>query len=90
MTEQNVNEPVAMLQSPVWEVAQSLQCEVALDIPVPNFTIADLVRISKGEVIETEWKQDGDVPLTANGTLFGWAAFEVVGEQLAARVTDLA
>jgi flagellar motor switch/type III secretory pathway protein FliN len=48
------------------------------------------LRVSQGAVIETEWKQDRDVPLTANGTLVAWAAFEVVGEQLAVRITDLA
>jgi flagellar motor switch/type III secretory pathway protein FliN len=73
----------------VWRVAQSLPCVLTLEVPVPKFTVGDLLRLGKGSVISTQWNQGTDVPLRTNGELIGWAEFEVVGERLAARLTEL-
>lgn len=66
-----------------------LPCTLALDIPVINFTVADLLSLSKGTIVETAYHQSSDLPLKANGQLVGWTEFEVVGERLAVRLTDL-
>ncbi len=75
--------------SDVWKIAQSLPCVLTLEVPVPNFTIGDLLRLEKGSVINTQWSQGSDVPLRTNGELIAWTEFEVVGERLAARLTEL-
>jgi flagellar motor switch protein FliN/FliY len=41
-------------------------------------------------VLETSCHQSMDIPLRVNGLLLAWTEFEVVGERLAARITDLA
>jgi flagellar motor switch protein FliN/FliY len=73
----------------LWRLAQSLPCVLTLDVPVPRFTVGDLLRLEKGSVISTQWSQGADVPLRTNGELIGWTEFEVVGERLAARLTEL-
>jgi flagellar motor switch/type III secretory pathway protein FliN len=67
-----------------------LQCQLLLELPVARFTGADLLRLSKGSIIATEHHHTSDIPLYANGTLIGWTEFEVIGDRLAVRVTELA
>jgi flagellar motor switch/type III secretory pathway protein FliN len=66
-----------------------LPCTLALDLPVMNFTIIDLLSLTKGSIVETAYHQSSDLPLRVNGQLVGWTEFEVVGERLAVRLTDL-
>jgi flagellar motor switch/type III secretory pathway protein FliN len=73
----------------ICEVLPWLPCMLAVDIPVTNFTIADLLTLAKGSIVETAYHQSSDLPLRVNGQLVGWTEFEVVGERLAVRLTDL-
>jgi flagellar motor switch protein FliN/FliY len=66
-----------------------LPCTLAVDLPVVRFTVRDLLRLAKGSIVETAYHQSSDLPLRVNGQLVGWTEFEVVGERLAVRLTDL-
>jgi flagellar motor switch/type III secretory pathway protein FliN len=66
-----------------------LPCTLALDLPVTKFTVGDLLTLVKGSIVETAYHQSSDLPLRVNGQLVGWTEFEVVGERLAVRLTDL-
>jgi flagellar motor switch/type III secretory pathway protein FliN len=66
-----------------------LPCILALDLPVVKFTVRDLLRLTQGSIVETAYHQSSDLPLRVNGQLVGWTEFEVVGERLAVRLTDL-
>jgi flagellar motor switch/type III secretory pathway protein FliN len=66
-----------------------LPCTLALDIPVVKFTVRDLLGLTMGTVVETAYHQSSDLPLRVNGQLVGWTEFEVVGDRLAVRLTDL-
>ena len=66
-----------------------LPCTLALDIPIVNFTVGDLLNLTAGTVLETTFHQSSDLPLRVNGQLVGWTEFEVVGDRLAVRITDL-
>jgi len=76
------------LQDPL-DVIPWLPCTVALDIPVVRFTVGDLLTLAKGSIVETAYHQSSDLPLRVNGQLIGWTEFEVFGERLAVRLTDL-
>ena len=67
-----------------------LPCQLSLEIPVTRFTVGDLLRLSKGSIVETACHYTSDVPLRANGLLIGWTEFEVIGNRLAVRITELA
>ncbi len=71
------------------EVLPWLPCTLAVDLPVPRFTVRDLLHLSKGSIVETGYHQSSDLPLRVNGQLVGWTEFEVAGERLAVRLTDL-
>ena len=71
------------------DVLPWLPCMLALDIPVLKFTVGDLLGLVKGSIVETTYHQSSDLPLRVNGQLVGWTEFEVVGDRLAVRLTDL-
>ena len=83
---QLVEKPVE--RDPV-ELLPWLPCMLALDIPVVKFTVGRLLKLTKGSIVETAYHQSSDLPLRVNGQLVGWTEFEVVGERLAVRLTDL-
>jgi flagellar motor switch/type III secretory pathway protein FliN len=72
------------------EVLPWLPCTLALDVPVVHFSVRNLLELAAGVVLETSCHQSMDIPLRVNGLLLAWTEFEVVGERLAARITDLA
>lgn len=71
------------------QVLPWLPCTLAVDLPVSRFTVRDLLHLSKGSIVETGYHQSSDLPLRVNGQLVGWTEFEVAGERLAVRLTDL-
>lgn len=67
-----------------------LPCTLTLDVPVVRFSIAELLALKKGSIVETACHQTSDVPLRVNQVLMGWTEFDVIGDRLAVRITDLA
>ena len=65
-----------------------LPCTLSLELPVVRFTIADLLKLAKGSIVETATHHTSDVPLRVNQLLIGWTEFEVVGDRLAVRITE--
>lgn len=66
-----------------------LPCTVALEVPVVRFTVGSLLELAVGSLVQTGCSQSSDIPLNVNGVLMAWTEFEVVGERLAARITEL-
>ncbi len=77
-------------QSESWDRLSWLPCSLTLDLPIPGFTIGDLLRMESGTVLNSQWNQTADIPLRVNGELVGWTEFEVIGTTLAVRITELA
>jgi len=46
--------------------------------------------LRKESIVETACPSTGDIPFRVNGLLVGWAEFEVIGNRLAVRITELA
>ena len=67
-----------------------LPCTLSVELPVVRFTIGDLLKLTKGSIVETATHHTSDVPLRVNQLLIGWTEFEVVGDRLAVRITDQA
>ena len=83
-----VKEP-PVYSAELWEQAGWLQCDLSVELPVPEFTVRDLLRLSTGSVVETQWKSGHDVPLLANRRQIGWVEFEAMGESLAVLLSAL-
>jgi flagellar motor switch/type III secretory pathway protein FliN len=73
-----------------WQPVLGLPCEFAVDIPLPDFMIADFLELHVGSVIGANWQVTRDVPLRVNGTLIGWGELELAGDRMAVRLTELA
>jgi flagellar motor switch/type III secretory pathway protein FliN len=73
-----------------WTPVLGLPCEMIVDLPLPGVKISDLLKLRVGSVINAHWRLGRDVPMQLNGWLIGWSEFEVVGDHLAVRLTELA
>jgi flagellar motor switch/type III secretory pathway protein FliN len=65
-------------------------CLMSLELPISRFTVGDLLRLRIGSIVVTKAHHTSDIPLRANGLLIGWTEFEVIGNHLAIRITELA
>lgn len=73
-----------------WRPVLGLPCQLTVDLPLPNFKVADFLALRSGSVLATNCRLAHDVPLRINGTLIAWAEFEGAGSRLAVRLTELA
>jgi len=67
-----------------------LPVEVDVTVPVRDFRVRNLLALAKGQLIESQWGNGEDVPLSAGDVQLAWSEFEVIEAQLAVRVTRLA
>lgn len=72
------------------ETMPDLPCMLTLELPVVRFTIAHLLKLAPGAIVETACHHTSDVPLRVNQTLIGWTEFDVIDDRLAVRITDQA
>ena len=73
----------------IWAEANWLACLVSVDLPVQFFTVRELLRLEPGAVLETKNPNSADVPVVVNTQRIGWAEFELVGQRLGIRITEL-
>jgi flagellar motor switch/type III secretory pathway protein FliN len=73
-----------------WRPVLGLPCELTVELALPEFTVADFLKLGRASVIDAHWRLGRDVPLRLNGALIGWVEFEVSGNHLAVRLTELA
>jgi flagellar motor switch protein FliN/FliY len=86
-------EPVAVAPGAPSDLAEKfgwLPCQLSLEIPIVNFSVGDLLRLQRDSIVETACLSTSDIPLRANGLLIAWTEFEVIGNRLALRITELA
>ena len=67
-----------------------LPCRLSLEVPVSEFTLGDLLRLRRDSVVTTGLRSTEDIPLRVNSRLIAWIQFEMIGDRLAARITELA
>lgn len=67
-----------------------LTCKASTEIPVPHFTVGDLLKLKMGIVLQTASQATNDVPVYINKILLGRGQFEVVEKRLIVRITELA
>ncbi len=66
-----------------------LPCRVSLEVPVPRFTVKDLLGLSNGQVIQSSTSAGEDIPLHVNEVSLGRGQFEAVGDRMAVRITEI-
>jgi flagellar motor switch/type III secretory pathway protein FliN len=86
----NAPRPIPSTAANALDIMPWLPCTLTLEIPIVHFTIQDLLSLKPGAIVETSCSHTSDVPLRVNGLLAGWTDFEVIGDRLAVRMTELA
>ena len=66
-----------------------LPVEVGVTVPVRDFRVRDLLALEPGRLIESQWGNGEDLPLSSGEVQLAWSEFEVIDTQLAVRVTRL-
>ena len=67
-----------------------LLCTATAEIPVPRFTVKDLLNLRKGTVVQTASRVADELSVHLNKVPLLWGQFEVVKDRLAIRITELA
>ena len=72
-----------------WESAAGLPCQLTIDLPVPGFTVRDLLELELDTVVDTQCGTNTSVPVWVNAARIGEAEFDVFGTSLAIRINEL-
>jgi len=73
-----------------WQEVGCLRCNLGVEIRVPEFTVRELLRLEVNSLVDSRSVSSADLPVRVNGELIGWAEFELVGERLGVRITEIA
>jgi flagellar motor switch/type III secretory pathway protein FliN len=82
-------EVALVVSEQTWDEANWLACVLSVDLRVHSFTVRELLRLERGAIVETKNANSADVPVVVNSQRIGWAEFEVVGQRLGIRITEL-
>ena len=74
----------------VWDEVGWLPCLVSVDLPLRGFTVRTLLQLEPGAIVESNLADGADLPVLVNSQLIGWGEFEIIGQGLAVRLTELA
>ena len=66
-----------------------LPCTLVVEAPVVHFTVGSLLRLEVGSIVEAAAHHNEDLSLQVNGQLVALTEFEVVGDKLAVRLTEI-
>jgi flagellar motor switch/type III secretory pathway protein FliN len=85
----SISEPIN-ISGVSWEDVHGLPCQLTAELPVARFTVADLLGLEVGSLLDSRASTRDNVPVRANGSLIGWAEFEVSENRFCVRLTELA
>jgi flagellar motor switch/type III secretory pathway protein FliN len=74
----------------VWGEILSVTAMVSVEVPIVGLTVRELFRLEKGFIIASSQFSTANVPMIIGGKLVAYGEFQVVGENLALRVAELA
>jgi flagellar motor switch protein FliM len=81
---------IARIEShPAWPLLSQLPMTLNVRITLNRLKVSDLLSLEKGQILESSWSQTSDVPLAIGEVRLGWSEFEVSGQQIGVRLTQL-
>jgi len=72
-----------------WSHVKGLLCRLSVEVPIPRFTVRQLLTLEPGAILDTYHEEGSHVPVMVNDQMIAWGEFDVVGEILAIRLTEL-
>ncbi len=82
--------PEAADPEAAWAPFLVLPCQLTVEVPFPDFRVADFLALRSGSVVGTHWNLARDLPLRVNGILIGWGELEGGANRMTLRLTELA
>jgi flagellar motor switch/type III secretory pathway protein FliN len=82
--------PPAANADPLWEEVGWLPCRLSVEIPVARFTLGDLLSLKVNSLVDARTQSDTNVPVSVNGACIGFGKFNMAGDQVAVRLSELA
>jgi flagellar motor switch protein FliM len=74
---------------PAWSTLSQLSVLLTVHIHLQRIKVRDLLRLDRGQLLESSWSQTTDVPVAVGDRRLCWGEFEVSGQQIGVRVTQL-
>jgi flagellar motor switch/type III secretory pathway protein FliN len=74
---------------PAWPLLSQMPMTLTVRITLDRLKVNELLGLKVGQILESQWSQTSDVPLAVGGVWLGWSEFEVSGQQIGVRVTQL-
>ncbi len=74
---------------PAWPILSAMPVVLRVQINLNRLKVRDLLRLDKGQLLESSWSQTSDVPVATGETRLCWGEFEVSGQRIGIRVTQL-
>jgi flagellar motor switch protein FliN len=71
-----------------WTAVLGLPCMLIAELPVANMTIADLLELEVGSLVESRHTEGTPIPVSVNSVMVALAEFEVISDHLGLRITD--
>jgi flagellar motor switch/type III secretory pathway protein FliN len=72
-----------------WTHVKGLLCRLSVEVPIPHFTVRQLLDLAPGVVLDTHYEEGSHLPVIVNGQMIAWGEFDVADEILAIRLTEL-
>ena len=73
-----------------WQQVMGLPCRISIEVPVSDFAVKDLLRLAPQAIVSSQWLTTANLPVKVNGVPIGWCEFEVLGNRVAVRLTEIA
>ena len=73
-----------------WPLISRLPVMLMVQIGLTRLRVKDLLELKVGQVLTSEWSELRDVPLSVGQVRLGWSEFEISGQRLSVRLTQLA
>ena len=74
---------------PAWPLLSRLPMTLNVRITLNRLKVSELLSLEEGQILESCWLQTSDVPLAIGEVRLGWSEFEVSGQQIGVRLTQL-
>jgi flagellar motor switch/type III secretory pathway protein FliN len=81
--------PLTATSEEAWALVDSLPVSLSVEVQLQRFNVRDLLLLEVGSIVETTESVAEAAPLLANGKRIGNGVFEVVGEFIGFRISDL-
>ena len=72
-----------------WASLLLLPCTLSVELAVSEVTVAELLSLKVGSIIDSRHAESSPLPVWVNGVAVGRADFDTVGKHIAVRITEI-